>query len=111
MLEVPPNYCQDVALAIDLLQGKWTLKILCATRSGPVRLGQLGRLIPDASKKVLTENLRKLEALGLIARRDMGGQVRHVEYDLVQPMRAVTSDILDHLTRWGVLYKTHVRSR
>ena len=31
-------------------------------KNGPVRLGQLTRIIPAASKKVLTENLREMEA-------------------------------------------------
>ncbi|WP_433969927.1 winged helix-turn-helix transcriptional regulator [Tunturiibacter gelidiferens] len=34
-------------------------------RDGPVRLGRLGRVVP-ATRKVLTENLRKLESAGLI---------------------------------------------
>ncbi len=111
MLEELRAYCPNSALAIDLLQGKWKLQILCVMRSGPVRLGQLGRVIPDASKKVLTENLRKLETAGLVVRRDLGGQVRHVEYDLAEPMRKVTNDILDHMARWGELYRARVLAR
>jgi DNA-binding HxlR family transcriptional regulator len=30
-------------LAFELLQGKWRLQILCIVRSGPIRLGQLGK--------------------------------------------------------------------
>ena len=76
------EYSCAAALAIEVLQGKWRIQILCVMRDGPVRLGQLGRRIPTASKKVLTENLRNLESAGLIVRTDMSRQVRHVEYDL-----------------------------
>lgn len=41
------------------------LHILCAIRNEPVRLGQLTRELPTASKKLLTENLRELHKLGL----------------------------------------------
>ena len=65
-------YARHARLTTDvLLQGKWRIEILCAMRRGPVRLGQLARLIPDASKKMLTQNLRKLEADGIVIRSDL----------------------------------------
>jgi hypothetical protein len=39
-----------------------TVQILCAMRTGPVRLSELKREIPSASKKALTSSLRSLEA-------------------------------------------------
>ena len=68
-------------------------------------LGRLGRVIP-ASRKVLTENLRKLESLGLISRRDLGGRVRHVEYDLVEPVRLGTYLLLSVLRNGRPFTKT-----
>jgi DNA-binding HxlR family transcriptional regulator len=75
-------------------------------RNGPVRLGRLGRTIPSASRKVLTENLRKLESAGLISRTDLGGQIRHVEYDLVEPVKLGTYQLLDCLAEWQTVYET-----
>jgi DNA-binding HxlR family transcriptional regulator len=75
-------------------------------RSGPVRLGPLGRSIPSASKKVLTENLRKLESAGLIRRTDLGGRIRHVEYDLVERVKLRTYQLLDSLAEWQTVYET-----
>jgi hypothetical protein len=64
--------CLDqVALTIKVLQGKCTVQVLCTLLDGPVRLSQLRRLIPAASKKALTANLRSLEKLHLIVRRDL----------------------------------------
>jgi DNA-binding HxlR family transcriptional regulator len=93
--------CQNAVLAIGLLQGKWKMQILCAMRVAPVRLGQLARLIPLASKKVLTENLRALESSGVVARREFSGTVRHVEYDFSENMRPAICSILDRLTELG----------
>jgi len=104
------EYSCAAALAIEILQGKWRIHILCMMRDGPVRLGQLGRRIPTASKKVLTENLRNLESAGLVVRTDMSRQVRHVEYDLAEASKSATHELLDHLAKWGEVYD-HPRRR
>ncbi|WP_433973019.1 winged helix-turn-helix transcriptional regulator [Tunturiibacter lichenicola] len=106
MRDKQTEYSCAAASAIELLQGKWRIQILCVMRKGPVRLGRLGRMIPSASKKVLTENLRKLESAGLISRTDLGGQIRHVEYDLVEPVKLGTYQLLDSLAQWQTVYET-----
>ena len=85
--EEPERYCLLASQTVEVLQGKWKMQILCLVRWGPVRLGQLGRLIPSTSKKVLIENLRELESHGLIVRRDLSGTIRHVEYDFTEVKR------------------------
>lgn len=47
--------CGLATNAAATIQGKWRIPILCALQGGPVRLGQLVRLIPTASKKVLAK--------------------------------------------------------
>jgi DNA-binding HxlR family transcriptional regulator len=95
------DYCRLCTGTVQLVQGKWKMHILCAIRSGPVRLGRLTRALPKASKKVLTENLRKLERDGLVVRRDFGGTVPHVEYDFRSEMRAAIESMLDPLARFN----------
>ena len=92
--------------AAVLFQGKWRIEILCAMRSGPVRVGQLSRLIPGASKKMLTQNLRRLEADGIVVRHDVSEMVLHVEYDFNHEAREEVCSLLDHLAHWGRLYAT-----
>jgi DNA-binding HxlR family transcriptional regulator len=45
---------------------------------GPVRLSQLRRMFPEASKKVLTQHLREMEKDGLVIRKDLSGRLLHV---------------------------------
>ncbi|MGH8398962.1 MAG: winged helix-turn-helix transcriptional regulator [Gammaproteobacteria bacterium] len=79
---------EPASIAFELLlQGKWRLQILLVMCSGPVRLGRLARVIPGASKKVLTQNLRKLEADGIVVRTDFSNVVLHVENDLHPDLR------------------------
>jgi DNA-binding HxlR family transcriptional regulator len=100
-----PKYARNAATAASVLfDKKWKVHLLCAMRSGSVRLGQLGRLIPVASKKVLTQHLRQLEADGLITRTDKSDLVLHVEYALVKHSREDLLALLDHLAEWGTHY-------
>jgi DNA-binding HxlR family transcriptional regulator len=99
-----PTYdakCLDqVARTMEVLRGKWTVQILCALLDGPVRLSQLRRLIPTASKKALTANLRSLEKLHLIVRRDLSSSVLHVEYEIAELARTPLAALVDQLSRF-----------
>ncbi|SEG67596.1 transcriptional regulator, HxlR family [Bryocella elongata] len=92
-------------LAVEIfLQGKWRVHILWNLRHGPVRLGQLGRLIPGASKKVLAQHLRRLEADGIVVRKDMSDIVLHIEYELSSAYRHLVCGLLDRLSESGAIY-------
>ena len=90
-------YGRKVSQVTDLLRGRWTVRILCAMRTEPVRLGKLTRLVPSASKKTFRASLRELESKGIVVRRDMSNTVLHVEYDFANDMREVVCSLLDYL--------------
>lgn len=99
------KYVRNASYAADVLfQSKWSVHILCAMRSGPVRLGQLGRLIPGASKKMLAQSLRKLEGSGIVVRKDMSEFVLHVEYELVSDVQVSIGKLMDNLSAWGAAF-------
>src|SRR5665213_187634 len=106
MQNIDSGYARRAKLVFEVLfQGKWKIQILCVMRSGPIRLGQLARMIPRASKKVLTQNLRDLEATGIVTRRDLSDVVLHVEYELKQDVKDSVFALLDHLAQWGDAYQ------
>jgi len=79
MQRIDVHCARHAGLTIEILfQGKWKAQILCAMRSGPIRLGHLARIVPGASKKMLTQNLRKLEADGIVVRKDLTDLVLHM---------------------------------
>ena len=49
-----------------------------------------------------TLSLHSLEASGIVLRRDFDEPLRHVEYEIVAPMREVTERLLSCLAEWGV---------
>ena len=90
----------QVARNMRVLRGKWTVQILCALLDGSVRPSQVRRLIPDASKKALTANLRSLEGLHLIVRRDLSNSVLHVEYEISEPAREPLAALVNQLSQF-----------
>ena len=91
-------------LAINLIQGKWKMRILSRLQHGPVRLGELRRMFPEASKKMLTQHLREMEKDGLVIRKDLSGRLRHVEYVLSAPLGFAVVYLIGTLTEWGREY-------
>jgi len=83
------EYVRKVAVVAELIERKWSVQILCAMRSEPVRLSALVRLLPAASKKALRASLRSLESAGVVVRRDLSHVVLHVEYDFAEDMREI----------------------
>jgi DNA-binding HxlR family transcriptional regulator len=79
-------------------------------RARRVRLSELKREIPSASKKALTASLRSLEAGRVVLRRDLSSSVLHVEYELADATRESLAALLDHLAEWGKLYDTQEQS-
>jgi DNA-binding HxlR family transcriptional regulator len=94
--------CRFATNASGLIQGKWRIPILCALQGGPIRLGLLTRLIPTASKKVMTENLRQLIRDGVLVRTDLSQTLLHVEYDYDEGFRLRMNSVLTSLADIGV---------
>ena len=88
-------------LTINLLQGKWKLRILTQLKHGPIRLSQLRKMLPDASKKMLTLHLRELEHDGIVVRSDLSFRRRHVEYSLETSLGAAVLHLIGTLAEWG----------
>jgi DNA-binding HxlR family transcriptional regulator len=87
-------------MAIDLIHGKWKTRILCRLKNGPVRLGELRRTFPQASKKMLAQNLREMERDGLVIRKDLSNRVLHVEYSLSDSKGLAVLQLISMLRNW-----------
>ena len=99
-----------VATTVQLIGNKWKLLIIRNLRmEDKQRFNQLLKTIPGISQKVLTENLRAMEADGLITRTVYPEVPPRVEYalsDLGNSMRP----IMDAMEIWGRNYQEPVRS-
>ena len=97
--------CRSASNATRLVQGKWRIPILCALQDGPVRLGQLARNMPHASKKVIAQNLKELENEGVLIRTDLSETRLHVEYDFSESIRSKMAKMLACLADVGATFE------
>lgn len=68
----------------DVIGCKWTLAILQVIKSGKKRPGQIRRLIPGLTTKVMNERLTKLQRFGLLERKVYAESPPRVEYSLTR---------------------------
>lgn len=89
----------SIEQGMRIIGGKWTGTILWHLQDGPVRFNDLARIIAGASKKMITDRLRQLEAQGLVRREVMATSPVSVQYDLTELGRTALS-FLDELRKW-----------
>ena len=85
---------------LELIADKWTLLILPALRKGPMRNGDLMRLIGGVSQKMLTQTLRELERNGLLSRIDHHEVPPRVDYTLTDLGRSL-AEAVRKLDSWA----------
>lgn len=95
-----PAECSAQA-ALNLIHGKWKTRILSRLRHGPARPGELRRMLPQASKKMLAQHLREMERDGLVVRRNLSGRVLHVEYSLSESSGYAALHLITMLQDWS----------
>lgn len=97
---IEKQYGCPVEFTLDKIGGKWKCVILWWLRRGTKRFGELMQLMPGISQKVLTTQLRELEADGLIVRQVFQETPPRVEYSLTaygESLRPITELMCD----WG----------
>ena len=92
-----------VTTTIGLIGGKWKILILWQLRNRIRRFGELVRLIPAANKKMLTQQLRELEADDLIHRKVYAEVPPRVEYTLTETGKSL-QPVIDQIGNWGTAY-------
>ena len=83
-----------------IIGGKWTGSILWHLKDEPVRFNDLSRMIGGASKKMISERLRQLEAQGLVQREVMDTAPVSVQYQITDLGRTALG-FLDELRQWS----------
>lgn len=97
-----------VATTVGLIGNKWKLLVLRDVLTGPKRFGELLRSLEGINPKVLTENLKQMEADGLLIRTEYEETPPRVEYRLSELGEAMRP-IIAQLEQWGLRYKALLR--
>ena len=83
---------------------KWKVLILRDLMNGTMRFGELKKSIGHVSQKVLTAQLRDMEAKGLVTREVFAEVPPRVEYTLTETGYSLKS-VLDAMWAWGEDYQ------
>lgn len=94
------EYSCPVEITLSVIGGKWKVLILWHIIKSTLRFGELRKLIPGATQKMLTQQLRELEADGLINRKVYPVVPPKVEYSITQKGKSLKS-ILKQMCEWG----------
>lgn len=85
---------------LEVISDKWAMPIIRAISAGHNRFGLLKAQLPDVSKKMLTQTLRRLERNGVILRIDYDEVPPHVEYEITE-LGTSLGEQLTPLCQWG----------
>lgn len=81
---LPEEVCPHFHAAIELIGKRWTGAIVCALTERPMRFGELRRVVPGLSDRLLSQRLRELEEEGLVRREVEAGTPVRVTYSLTR---------------------------
>ncbi len=90
-----------VQATLSVIGGKWKPIILWQMERGVLRFGELKRAIPNITQKMLTQQLRELEADEVIWRKVYAEVPPKVEYGISDYGKSLRP-ILDQMAYWGM---------
>ncbi|MDC0664269.1 winged helix-turn-helix transcriptional regulator [Marinobacter sp. SS21] len=97
------NACEEpcaIEKGMRLIGGKWTGSIIFHLKDGPVRFNDLNRMLGGASKKMIDQRLKELEARNMVIRKVISDRPVAVTYELTE-FGASALKFLDDLRVWS----------
>lgn len=92
-----------VEYTLSVIGGKWKGVLLYHLSDGPKRFNELRRIIPNVTQRMMTLQLRELEADGIVSRTVHEQVPPKVEYALT-PFGHTLTPILSAMKVWGLTY-------
>nr|WP_210339451.1 helix-turn-helix domain-containing protein [Ensifer sp. ENS08] len=98
------------ASALNAIGGKWKTLILWEVNIEPRRFGELRRLLPGISEKVLAQQLREMEADRLVRREVFPAAVQRVEYSVTEFGKTL-NEAVTVLSTWGEEHQARLAAK
>ena len=99
-----------VAATLEVIGGKWKPLILFHLRDRPMRFSELRRVVPQATQKMLTQQLRDLERDGIIHRKVYAVVPPRVDYSLTDYGQTL-KPLLALMCAWGSRHRSRATTR
>lgn len=98
-----------VTTTLSVIGGKWKPIILFVIKDEKKRFGEIKKIIPAISQKMLTQQLRELEGDGIVHRKVYPVVPPKVEYSMTDYGRTLTP-ILEAMKTWGETHRKTAQS-
>jgi len=99
-----------VRTALEIIGGKWKPVIIYYLMEDTLRFGELRKQMPDATQKMLTQQLRELERDGVVSRKVHQVVPPKVEYSLT-PYGRTLGPVMRELCKWGEKHMARTPSK
>jgi DNA-binding HxlR family transcriptional regulator len=97
----------SVETALGVLGGRWKGVVIYWLLKEKRRFGELRKLLPNCTQRMLTLQLRELEADGLVKRTVFTEVPPRVEYELTAFGRSL-ANVIGELRDWGEQYQNRI---
>jgi DNA-binding HxlR family transcriptional regulator len=87
-------------LFMEIMSGKWKIKLIWCIYSGINRPGEMQRKIPKASRRLLDTQLKQLVEHGILFKTSFDQLPLKVEYSLT-PLGLTLIPVIELTARWG----------
>ncbi|MGE6740803.1 winged helix-turn-helix transcriptional regulator [Allorhizobium pseudoryzae] len=91
------------------IAGKWATLLLLALSEKPYRFGELRRLVPDISQRMLTQTLRDLQRDGYVERTVFPTKPPSVEYKMT-PLGHSLYARLEGVMKWAAAHHPDIKA-
>lgn len=96
-----------VSDALDVLSGRWKLRILVSLSFGTKRFKEISRDIGHITDKMLSKELKELEMNQLISRTVYDSFPPTVEYAMTEHGKSL-KPVIEELAKWGELHRKKI---
>lgn len=100
----PSTYVLAINDTMNVLNGKWKLPIMGALGFDKKRFRELEREIPNITPRMLSKELKDLEANGVLKRTVHDSIPGVVEYELTKSGASLEA-VLDVMIEWGLQHR------
>lgn len=100
----PAQYVLAINDTLNVFNGKWKMPIIGSLLFDKKRFTEIQRNIPNITPRMLSKELKDLEANGVVRRVVYDSIPVSVEYELTESAQLL-SDVVDKMLEWGLQHR------